>query len=70
MDDHLPTVEEQLAAINNSPTLGEMMKKGMALDPGLTQERSGLIESIEEEIDETVARSQARKAAQSGDDAT
>jgi hypothetical protein len=73
MDDHLPTIEEQIAAINNSETIGEMMNKGMALDPGLTQDRSGLIEHLEEDIDETAARGHARQVAEAGqsdDDAT
>jgi len=73
MDDHLPTIEEQIADINNSPTLGEMMNKGMSLNPGFTQDHSGLIEHLEEDIDETAARGHARQVAepdQSGDEAT
>jgi hypothetical protein len=57
MDDHLPTVEEQIAAINDSPTIAETMNRGMGLDPGFTLDKSGLLGEIEEEIDDTVAQS-------------
>jgi len=40
------------------PTLGEQMNNDLYLDPGFTEDKPGLVDSLRDEIGETVERAQ------------
>jgi hypothetical protein len=40
-------------------TLGETMNRELYLDPGFKEDHPGLVDALEDEIDETVERAQA-----------
>jgi hypothetical protein len=48
--------------MNDDRTLAEKMNQGLGLDPGFTLDRPGLTDELEEEIDDTVARSKRAHA--------
>jgi len=43
----------------DSPTLGEQMNRGLYLDPGFSADKTGLMDAIREDIDDTAKRAQA-----------
>jgi hypothetical protein len=43
----------------DSPTLGELMNRGLYLDPGFTQDKPNLVSAIRDDIDATAKRAQA-----------
>jgi hypothetical protein len=44
---------------DDEPTLAEQMNRGMYLDPAFTLDKPGLIDALEDEIDDTAARAKA-----------
>lgn len=48
---------------NDSRNIGEQMNDALYLDPGFVEDEPALVDEIEDEIDDTVAESEAKRNA-------